>query len=377
VKSSKALKNNMPKVSIAIPSFNHEKYIQECLQSALKQTFQDFEIIITDDGSSDRSCQVIQKFTDPRIRLNRFIENKGACIAMNNCIRQASGEYIAVLNSDDAWEPAKLEKQVEYLDQHPESGAVFTGVTLVDEASNPLKHTQSQLSHIFKQKNRSRYAWLNYFFFRGNCLCHPSVMIRKSCYDKIGLYDERMASVPDLDMWVKLCLQYEIYIVEEKLLRFRIRADEANASGNHPDNQIRSRFELMQVLNNYLKIKDQRDFLRIFPESAKYGKVEAEYIPYFLSRMAMNLPHTCYHLWGLEILNNFMVDPLLAAGLDSKYHFRYLDLHVMTAREDVFQIRSLLTGTARYKVRSRNILLRLAIRTHGILAKIARKYILK
>ena len=109
----------MPKVSIIIPSYNHEKYIRECLQSALNQDYQDFEIIITDDGSSDRSVEIIKEFTDPRIHLFVHPHNQGACVTMNHCLEQAKGEYIGVLNSDDAWEPTKLGKQVRLLDKEP------------------------------------------------------------------------------------------------------------------------------------------------------------------------------------------------------------------------------------------------------------------
>ena len=179
----------MPRVSIVIPSYNHEKFVRECIQSVLDQTYQDFEIVITDDGSPDGTVNVIKEFDDSRIQLYTHAENKGACIAINNCIQKATGEYIAVLCSDDAWEPSKLEKQVQYLDSHPETGAVFTKVVLVDEEGNPIGPEDYKNFYIFEKENRSRYEWLKFFFYSGNCLCHPSVLIREKCYDDIGLYD--------------------------------------------------------------------------------------------------------------------------------------------------------------------------------------------
>ena len=122
-----------PKVSIGIPSYNHEKYISETIESILNQTFQDFEIIITDDGSSDNSLDVIKSISDPRIKLFVFDENQGACKAVNNCIKNSRGEYFAYVSSDDVWDKDKLEKQVKFLDENPHFPAVFTKVNIIDE----------------------------------------------------------------------------------------------------------------------------------------------------------------------------------------------------------------------------------------------------
>jgi len=133
----------MPKITVAIPSYNHEKYIAHAIRSVLEQTFQDFEIVITDDGSSDETLQVIREFTDPRIRIYCNEKNCGASAAMNNCIQQAKGEYIAILNSDDLFSPDKLEKQVDFLDKNPEIGAVFGYAQIIDDTKG---HTLAQAS---------------------------------------------------------------------------------------------------------------------------------------------------------------------------------------------------------------------------------------
>ncbi|HSE39385.1 MAG TPA: glycosyltransferase family 2 protein, partial [Acidobacteriota bacterium] len=98
----------MPTVSVIIPSYNHERFVQECIQSVLNQTFQDFEIIITDDASIDRTVEIIEQFDDPRIKLFKHSINQGVSIAANNCIKHAKGKYIAWLSSDDAWYSEKL-----------------------------------------------------------------------------------------------------------------------------------------------------------------------------------------------------------------------------------------------------------------------------
>jgi glycosyltransferase involved in cell wall biosynthesis len=154
----------MPKVSVIIPSYNHEKYVREAIQSVLEQTYQDFEIVITDDGSRDRTVSIIKSFTDPRIKLFYFPKNRGAAVAVNHCIAEASGEFIALLNSDDAFVPKKLEKQVEFLDKNPKIGAVFSYAQFIDEDSKDITNTEHHYAKVFLQQNRSRFEWLNYFF---------------------------------------------------------------------------------------------------------------------------------------------------------------------------------------------------------------------
>jgi glycosyltransferase involved in cell wall biosynthesis len=330
----------MPKISIVIPSYNHAQFIHECINSVLLQTFQDFEIIITDDGSSDRSIDIINQFRDPRIILYRNKENTGACTTLNNCIKKASGELIAVLNSDDAWEPNKLEKQVSYLDIHHNIAAVFTKVTFVNELSEQISANNYRYFFVFDQDNRSNYEWLNYFFSKGNCLCHPSILIRKYCYDEIGLHDERMASVPDLDMWVRLCMKHEIHVLDEKLVRFRIRNNELNASGNKISNHIRTHFEYKHILDHYLEISDVNTFVKIFPNTTNYGQVDKRFIPYFLAKLAIDINYNSWRLWGLDLINQILKDPEKAKDLEYLYKFRYLDFYRLTSQYDVFNMRS-------------------------------------
>src|SRR5450631_4125746 len=115
----------MARVSVVIPSYNHGKYIAQCIESVLAQSFADLEVVITDDASTDDTVARIHAFRDPRVRLHTFPKNLGQCVALNASIRRSVGEYIAVLNSDDYFAPGKLERQVSFLDVNPEIGAVF------------------------------------------------------------------------------------------------------------------------------------------------------------------------------------------------------------------------------------------------------------
>lgn len=328
-----------PTVSVVIPSYNHEKYIEDTIKSVLNQTFQDFNIIITDDGSSDGTVEKIKKFSDPRIKLFVFKENQGACKALNNCIMNSKGKYIAYVSSDDIWEPEKLEKQVKFLDNNTQIAVVFTKVKIIDENSNPFIEKDHFYFSVFDQENRSNEEWLRTFFFQGNCICHPSALFRREVYDEVGLYNEAMANLPDFDMWIRLCLKHNIHILDEKLIKFRIRAGNANASSSgNPRNLIRNRFEWKQVFDHYLKIDEVDFFLKIFPDAEKYGRVKKSLIPYFLGRLAYDTKWDIKQLWGLETIFNLIKSSEIADILEKDYDFKYTDFSNMSAGADVFKL---------------------------------------
>ncbi|HEY9743905.1 MAG TPA: glycosyltransferase family 2 protein [Coleofasciculaceae cyanobacterium] len=127
----------MKTVSVIIPVYKVENYIAATVQSVLDQTYENFELLIIDDGSPDRSVEICQQFTDPRIRIIRQ-ENRGVAAARNTGIRHAQGEYIALLDADDLWVPQKLEKHVEHLDNSPEVGVSFCRSAFIDQEGKPL-----------------------------------------------------------------------------------------------------------------------------------------------------------------------------------------------------------------------------------------------
>lgn len=266
----------MPKVSIILTSFNHAEYLREAIDSVLNQIFEDYELIIWDDASADESWNIIQSYSDPRIKTFRNDVQKRGVYGINKAISEiVTGEYIAIHHSDDVWELNKLEKQVNFLDVHPEIGAVFTNTLPIGEDSRPLQDKLHFYFSIFNQENKSRHLWLRHFFEKGNALCHPSVLIRKKCYDECGLYRYGLAQAGDFDMWIRLCLKYEIYILPDKLVKFRVRDNEENASGSRPETRSRWNFEYYLLLSNFLKINRADDLFKVFPEAKKYCSDES------------------------------------------------------------------------------------------------------
>ena len=325
-------------------SYNYAKYVGAAITSVLNQTFTDFELFIVDDASTDESWTVIQSFTDPRIHSFRNATNSNDKERMREIVFQmATGEYIAVHHSDNLWEPEKLQRQVAFLEAHPDVGAVFTNAQIIDEDGEPLQDKTHSYYKIFDQPNRSRYEWLNYFFYKGNALCHPSVLIRKKCYEECGFYRRGFAQIPDFDMWVRLCMKYEIHVLPEKLVRFRVLHDEMYSSGNRPETRIRGGFEFLQVLDHYLTIPTYEDLVKIFPSAQKYYRPDGCDTGYVLGMVAVEAPvnHPWLHLFGLELLFKAINDPDRARKISQLYGFTHKDFIALTAMHDVFSLENI------------------------------------
>ena len=340
----------MPKVSVILTSYNHAKYLRESIESVLNQTFSDFELIIGDDASTDESWAIIQSYTDPRIHTYRHEVNKMGCI-INEIVSsgQASGDLIAIHHSDDIWEPQKLAKQVAFLDANPEVGALFTTVQIIDEAGNPFQDQNHFYSKRFEQANRTRYEWLNFFFFEGNALCHPSVLLRKECYATCGLYRYGLVQLGDWDMWVRICLKYEIHILPEKLTRFRILTREANSSGDRPDVHIRTQFEFLQIYANYLKITDRNEFLKVFPSASGFLDRPDFDIPFALAMVALATPNPFAKLFSLQLLFDRINHLEFAPKLERVYGFDQLAFSALTVEHDPFSVAALRTADLQIK----------------------------
>jgi glycosyltransferase involved in cell wall biosynthesis len=331
----------MPVVSVIIPSYNHEEFIGDCINSVLSQTYQDFEIIITDDDSKDNSVELIKQFNDKRIKLYLHNKNKGASVAANNCLAHSSGKYIAMLSSDDIWYPEKLKLQVDYLDSNPNISSVFGKAEWIDGSGKPITDPNFPYMNVFEVENRSRFLWLRHFFYHGNCLCHPCSLIRKECLNFVGGYNPAFANLPDFDLWIRLCLNYDIHVMDKKLIQFRRLADEANASGDTSASRNRNRFEWKMILNHYLDLSLVDTFIRVFPEAEKFGEIQDKTIPYFLGRLAIESGGDFKVLWGLEIIYSLLQDPILSDTLAIENGFHFIDFIRLTGCYDTFNTQAI------------------------------------
>jgi len=208
-----------PTVSVIMPSYNHEKYLSEAIESVLNQAFPDFELIIIDDGSKDKSKEIIKAYEkkDNRIHAIFHENNKGIARTMNEGLEKAKGKFIALFSSDDVWVKDKLEKQLKILEKN-EDLVVWSEAVVIDAHGNPTGETFTQMHGASKKKKSG-----NLFeeLLKGNYICGQSVILKRKNIDNIR-YDERLKYLNDYKFMVDLARKYEFYFIEEPLVLYRI-----------------------------------------------------------------------------------------------------------------------------------------------------------
>ena len=332
----------MPKVSIMFPSFNHAQYVHEALSSILKQTFQDFEVIASDDCSTDGTADVIRSFTDDRIQFHRFEEHAGPTKNHRYCWEHCTGEYIALLNSDDVWLPDHLEKAVSYLDKHPSCGVVFSWCSEIDENGNTI----APISDEFRCANHSRAQWLRFFFTHGNCLCHPSMVIRREVYEQLGFYSETLRQLPDFDLWIRVVKHFDIHIIQEPLVQFRrCSRSMSNTSAPVLINSIRDIAESQYILSHFFDALDDKLFAEAFrplfvnPEAKSREELLCE--KYFLLRNDMYyIPKISLHV-AFPVFHEIAKVPGVLETMKTVYDYSLDDFFEFSGQLDITGISQL------------------------------------
>lgn len=205
--------NENPTVSIIIPTYNRAHLVGRAIQSVLNQTYQDFEIIVVDDGSVDNTEEIVGEFQrrDKRVKYLKHKVNKGGSAARNTGIKASRGEYIAFLDSDDEWLPRKLQLQMEVFQKSPSRvGAVYTAYVYVKDSGKEINE------HKISKNGNIHLALL-----QGNIVGTTStLLIKRSCFEKVGLFDERLKSCQDWDMWLRISSMYDFEGLSRPLVKF-------------------------------------------------------------------------------------------------------------------------------------------------------------
>lgn len=203
----------MVKVSVIVPTYNRASLIARAVDSILAQTFKDFEVIIIDDGSKDNTKEVLKPY-EGKIKYI-YQNNGGISKARNRGIQESSGTYIAFLDSDDYWAPEKLAVQAKVLDENRNVGIVYARMPIVNEHGDILGMKPNGVSgKNFQELLR---VWGD--------LPTSSVMTRRECFDRVGVFDDDLPPMEDIDMWLRIAHSYELYEVEGKVLAYYWRHD--------------------------------------------------------------------------------------------------------------------------------------------------------
>ncbi len=209
------MKNSASLVSVIITCYNYGKYLAQCVESVLSQSYRDLEIIIVNDGSTDNTDEVIANYlSDPRIRSIKQA-NAGQANAKNTGILNANGAFLAFLDADDRWLPDKLEKQLACFD-NPDVGVVYCRARYLDEESNEFDY---DMMAEYLQPRRGRVSeWLVF----DNFIQFSSSVVKKQCFEKFGAFDETLKMGIDWDLWLRLSTVYEFDYVDERLIFYRM-----------------------------------------------------------------------------------------------------------------------------------------------------------
>ena len=206
--------SSSPRVSVILPAYNAARYLRPAVESILYQSFADFELIAVDDGSTDDTKLILKRFAarDARVKLISR-PNTGYVRAMQDAIHASQGEYLARMDADDLAHPARLTMQVAHLDAHLDVSVVGSSYDLIDDAGRYLR-TQTQPADD---------ATLQQQCLAGTTpICHPTALIRRSDFDRVGGYDPAACPAEDLDLWLRLGEIGKLACLPDRLMKYRL-----------------------------------------------------------------------------------------------------------------------------------------------------------
>lgn len=246
--------NKQVRASVVIPTYNRSKYLPRAVDSVLSQTFNNLEVIIVDDHSTDQTLAIAKKLIgqDSRVRYHRLKKNQGAPKARNVGIGLAKGEYIGLLDDDDNWRPDKLELQVKKFDNlSQEVGLLYGGYK--------INFTDKNIKNIVKMPRHR--GWIFDDLLKKCLIGSPTVLVRKKAFDQVGLFDLKLKSCQDWDMWLRIAQEFKVDYVGEVVADYYLRSD-GQISRNF-SSQVQGR---KRIFNKYQK------------QLAKQPKVMADHI---------------------------------------------------------------------------------------------------
>lgn len=218
-----------PTVSVVLPTYNRADSLPEAIDSVVDQTYEDFELIVVDDGSTDGTESIVEDVDDERVQYVGFEENRGANVARNAGIEAAEGRYIAFQDSDDRWCPRKLEQQVARMDStSDEVGVVYTGWLRVSDENRTYRPSRDRAM---------RSGDIHDELLHGNFVTTPATLVRRECFEVAGRFDEQLPRLQDWELWLRISEHFEFELIDEPLVEKDVEADAVSISGD-PDRYL-------------------------------------------------------------------------------------------------------------------------------------------
>jgi glycosyltransferase involved in cell wall biosynthesis len=207
-----------PMISVIMPVRDGQTFLDECIQSIFAQTVRDFEFIVVDDGSKDRTAEILRRHAsqDPRLRIVTQAP-AGIVAALNRAIEQSLGSMLARMDADDIAKPHRFARQIEVLSQHPSAAAVGSACEVIDRAGRVIR-----LIHFPTTPAQIRERLL-----QANCIAHPTVLMRRDAVLAAGGYRRAFPHCQDYDLWLRLSEDYDLLNIDDPLLRYRQHSGQA------------------------------------------------------------------------------------------------------------------------------------------------------
>lgn len=202
----------MPKISVVVPAYNAQQTILETISSVLQQNFSDFELIVINDGSTDKTLELLETVQDSRLKVYSY-PNGGLPTARNRGINCAQGEFISFIDADDLWTPDKLELQLKALQQNPQAGVAYSWTICMGNNGNSFHPgvTESFQGNVYPN------------LLVGNMIASGSnVLIRKEAIESVGYFDESLKSCEDWDYWLRLAPKWDFVVVPKPQIIYRL-----------------------------------------------------------------------------------------------------------------------------------------------------------
>ncbi len=296
----------MPKVSVCVPTYNYAHYIGECIQSVLDQTYEDWELVIVDNHSSDSTAEVVRSFTDARIRYLENEENIGLVRNWNRCVSLATGDYVAILPSDDAYLPRMLERSVAMLDAYPSIGFTYSSYFVIGEDGRFIDmRRQWDEDRILTGKATVRSNVIN-----ANFAIPPTVLMRRECHRVAGGYDEKFRIITDWLLYMRIALRFDAGYIAEPLARHRYQ---------HPSSESARRFLKKPRLITDEELRLLEEILPHLPADAEWRRFRRQAFRGVINRHV----HRTHGLLVHDELEGFRSEFAYAASLDPTLAFRY------------------------------------------------------
>lgn len=324
-------------ISVLMVNYNHEDTIRETINSVLNQTYENIQFIIIDDGSTDNSCKIINEFNDDRIELFKLEKNEHICYATNFGFSKVKGQLLARIDSDDIWYPTKLERQMKFMHENEECQVCFSWCDLIDENGCLINESEAGLFKLYQARFDSQEECLQRFYFKGNCLAQPSVLMKTEVMRNIGDFELTYKQLHDFDYWIRIAKCYKIYVIPERLIAVRrFRKDNKkneNASATNEANDTRVFNEYMDIREHFFDDMSEELFVSTF---RKEFMCEDSCTPLELECEKAFLLCKPQDGWngippaGIRKFKVLFRNEQAKNILEKKYHFTIKDLYILT-----------------------------------------------